>query len=55
MATGSARIKRTGAGLLAVFCWFSLLLQLVLHIQVTNGLGLPLAESLIRFFSYFTI
>jgi hypothetical protein len=55
MATGSARIKRTAAGLLAVFCWFSLLLQLFLNIQVTNGLGLSLAESLIRFFSYFTI
>lgn len=55
MATGSARIKRTSAALLAAFCWFSLALQLVLHIQAANGLDLSLAESLVRFFSYFTI
>lgn len=55
MAIGSARIKRAGAALLAAFGWFSLLLQLVLHIQVANGLGLSFAEALIRFFSYFTI
>jgi hypothetical protein len=55
MAGGSAKAKRTGAVLLAVFCWLSLVLQLVLHIQAANGLGLPLAEALIRFVSYFTI
>ncbi len=55
MAGGSAKAKRTGAALLAVFCWLALVLQLVLHIQAANGLGLSLAEALIRFFSYFTI
>lgn len=54
-AIGSARFKRAGVAVLAAFGWVALVLQLILHIQVANGLGLSLTEALIRFFSYFTI
>lgn len=55
MEIGSANLKRATAVVLACIGWSALVLQFVLHLQVTDSMGLTLAEALIRFFSYFTI
>ncbi len=52
---GTAKLKRTAAGGLALLGWASLVLQYVLLIQSTNALGLSMVEGTIRFFSFFTI
>lgn len=55
MAVGSAKLKRSGAALLAAVAWSALALQFVLQSRVAGGLGLSVAEGVIRFLSYFTI
>lgn len=51
----STSFQRASAIVLAVLGWSALVLQFVLHLDVSEGLGLTRAEALIRFFSYFTV
>ena len=46
---------RVAAGILAAIGWFALALQLWLLLAVNDQAGIAIGESLVRFFSYFTI
>lgn len=47
--------EKTSMIILAVIGWFGLILQAILMISVTEETGLTTTETVIRFFSYFTI
>ncbi len=51
----SASFQRAIAVVLALLGWSALVLQFVLHLDVSEQLGVARPEALIRFFSYFTI
>lgn len=53
--TRTAKLKRSAAALLALLGWAALLLQYYLSMRTSGVMGLSQAESIIRFFSYFTI
>jgi hypothetical protein len=53
--TRTAKLKRIAAACLALLGWTALVVQYVLLLQITNALGLSMAEGTIRFFSFFTI
>lgn len=46
---------RLVAGMLAALGWFALVLQFRLVLAVNEAAGIPAGETLVRFFSYFTI
>ncbi len=46
---------RVAAGILAAIGWFALALQLRLILGVNGAAGVPAVETLVRFFSYYTI
>lgn len=53
--TGSARLKRISAAVLAALGWFALILQYVLHVRNASAMGLSVLDANLRFFLYFTI
>lgn len=46
---------RATASILALLSWFALGLQLYLSLVLNNAQGIPLSQTLINFFSFFTI
>lgn len=55
MRSGISLIKKTSIVFIALTGWFSLGLQLCLSIRNARGNGVSVTESVINFFSYFTV